>query len=127
MLPVFTHPLALLGLLALPALTAIYLLRNRYRKQVVSSLLLWLEPNMPKEGGPRLDRLQTPLLFFLELLLLALLALAAAGPHLPAPQGGRPLVVVLDDSFSMLAGEPNSPRAAALADLEKELRRTGRT
>ena len=33
MVPVFTYPLALLGLLALPALTAIYLLRNRYRKQ----------------------------------------------------------------------------------------------
>src|SRR5436309_3147910 len=117
MLPIFTSPLALYGLLALPALAAIYLLRHRYRRQVVSSLLLWRDPHQPREGGPRLDRLQTLLLFFLELLLLALLALAAATPFLPAPQAGRPLVVILDDSFSMLAGEPESPRAAALAAL----------
>src|SRR5205823_47809 len=71
-------------------------------------------------------RLQTLLLFLLELLLLALLALAAAGPFLPAPQAGRPLVVVLDDSYSMLAGDPDSPRAAALLALDKELRRSSR-
>src|SRR5947208_552020 len=126
MLPIFTSPLALYGLLALPALAVIYLLRNRYRRQVVSSLLLWLDPHQPREGGPRLDRLQTLLLFLLELLLLSLLALAAAGPFLPAPQAQRPLVVVLDDSYSMLAGEPDSPRASALAALDQELRRSGR-
>jgi hypothetical protein len=122
MLPVFTTPLALYGLLALPALAGIYLLRKRYRRQPVSSLLLWLDPHEQREGGPRIDRLQTPLLFFLELLTLALLALAAAGPYVPVSGGGRPLVVVLDDSFSMLAGEPDSPRARALKDLEEELK-----
>src|SRR5947209_5612462 len=126
-MPFFTHPLALLGLLALPALTAIYLLRNRYRRQPVSSLMLWLDPREARTGGPRIDRLQTPLLFFLELLLLLLLVLAASGPHLPLAQGGRPLVVILDDGFSMLAAEPDSPRAAALKDLEQELKRAGRS
>ena len=106
-MPVFTTPLALYGLLALPALAAIYLLRNRYRPQTVSSLLLWLDPHEQREGGPRIDRLQTPLLFLIELLILALLALAAARPYVPISGGGRPLVVVLDDSFSMLAGEPD--------------------
>ncbi len=126
-MPLFTTPLALIGLLALPVLTAIYLLRNRYRRQTVSSLLLWLDPREARTGGPRIDRLQTPLLFFLELLLLLLVVLAAAGPHIPLAQGGRPLVVILDDSFSMRAGEPDSPRAAALKDLEEELKRKGRT
>ncbi len=125
-MPLFTHPLALYGALALPALAAIYLLRNRYRRQPVSSLMLWLDPREARTGGPRIDRLQPPLLFFLELLLLLLLVLAAAGPHLPSPQA-RPLVVILDDSFSMLANELDSPRAAALKDLEEELRHEGRS
>jgi hypothetical protein len=126
-MPHFTYPIALGGLIALPLLVGIYLLRNRYRRQAVSSLLLWLDPREARTGGPRIDRLQTPLLFFLELLLLLLVILAAAGPHLPLSQGGRPLVVILDDSFSMLAGEPDSPRAAAVKALEEELRRIGRS
>src|ERR671933_168356 len=108
MLPVFTHPLALLGLLSLPALAAIYWLRNRHRRLVVSSLMLWLDPREAREGGTRIRRPQTPLLFFLELLVLLLLVLAAAGPHVHTAEGTRPLVVVLDDSFSMLAGGDDS-------------------
>jgi hypothetical protein len=126
-MPYLTHPLALWGLLALPALAAIYLLRNRYRRKPVSSLMLWLDPREARTGGPRIDRLQTPLLFFLECLLLVLLVLAASGPHLPLAQGGRPLVIILDDSFSMRASDPDSPRAAALKDLEDELKRGGRS
>src|SRR5262249_46066960 len=68
--------------------------------------------------------------FFLELAALLLLALAAAEPHLPRPESGRPLVVVLDDSYSMRAGGADSPRAQAQRALEEELgrgpRRSGR-
>ena len=73
-----------------------------------------------------LFRLRTPLLFWLELLLLLLLVLSAAGPHLPTAAGARPLVVVLDDSFSMLAGTPDSPRQRAAEALLEDLRRTPR-
>ena len=44
MIPLFTTPLALWGLLAIPALLAIYWLRNRFRRHPVSSLMLWLDP-----------------------------------------------------------------------------------
>ena len=126
MLPVFTTPLALLGLLTLPALAAIYLLHNRSRPVPVSSLLLWVEARVAPDGGRRVDRLRPPPLFWLELLLLLLLTLAAAGPHLPTATGARPLVVVLDDSFSMRAGDPDSPRTRAADALLDELRRAPR-
>src|SRR5437764_5754379 len=126
MLPVFTTPLALFGLLALPALAAIYLLHNRSRPRPVSSLLLWTDARVAPEGGRRVDRLRPPLAFWLELLALLLLVLAAAGPQVPANPGARPLVVVLDDSFSMLAGDPDSPRKRAADALLEELRRTPR-
>ena len=65
-MPVFTFPLAFIALLAVPALVAIYWLRNQSRERHVSSLLLWLDERQMWEGGRRIQRLQTPLLFFLE-------------------------------------------------------------
>src|SRR5262245_4387268 len=126
MLPVFTTPLALFGLLALPALAAIYLLHNRSRPRPVSSLLLWTDARVAPEGGRRVDPPRPPLAFWLELLALLLLVLAAAGPQVPANPGARPLVVVLDASFSMLAGGADSPRKRAADALLEELRRTPR-
>src|SRR5882672_5647578 len=103
-MPVFTFTFAFIGLLAAPALVAIYWLRSRSRDRRVSSLLLWLDERRIWKGGRFIHRLQTPLLFFLELLAILLLVTAAAGPMMRAGESGRPLAVVLDDSFSMLAG-----------------------
>lgn len=126
MLHLFTTPLALFGLASLPALAAIYYLRNRPRRQVVSSLFLWVDSRETPDGGLRFERLRTPLLFWLELAALMLLTLAAAGPRYQSDSASRPLVVVLDDSFSMLAGAPDSSRKLAADALLKELRRTSR-
>jgi hypothetical protein len=126
MIPVFTYPLALAGLAAIPALVAIYLFRRRFRRLPVSSLMLWLDPRPAREGGSRIERLQTPLLLFLELAILSLLVLAAADPQVQTAQGTRPLIVVLDDSFSMQAGGEESPQKQARKTLEQELRRNRR-
>jgi len=126
-MPVFTFPLAFIALLAAPALIAIYWLRSRARERRVSSLLLWLDERQLWEGGRRIHRLQTPLLFFLELLAILSLVTAAAGPMMRAGESGRPLVVVLDDSFSMLAGaskegDAGSARHRAIREIESELK-----
>lgn len=103
MIPFLTYPLALIALATVPALATIYILRNRFRRRQVSSLLLWRFHVQSKSGGAKVHRLQLPLLFFLELLALLLLVVAATGPHWKLPQSTRPLIVVLDDSFSMRA------------------------
>ena len=121
MIPTFTLPLGFLSLLAIPGLVAIYLLRSRSRRYPVSSLMLWVNQQQAREGGLRVERLQTPLLFFLELLAIILLALAIAAPIIRTTQGAIPLMVVLDDSFSMLAGVDETPRIRAIAALEEQL------
>lgn len=121
---IFSVPWAWLGLLAVPALAAIYLLRRRVRRRTVSSLLLWRGAPRRHEGGRRLERFEAPLAFWLELAVLLLLVAAAAGPAVPTPESRRPLVVVLDDSFSMLAADA-APRTAARQALDDELA-TGR-
>jgi hypothetical protein len=120
MIPFLTYPLALIALASLPALAAIYILRNRFRRRTVSSLVLWHFQVQSKAGGAKVHRLQLPLLFFLELLALALLVMAAAGPHWKLPQSARPLMIILDDSFSMRAvSDGVSAQGRAQAFLEK--------
>jgi hypothetical protein len=123
MIPFLAYPLALLALATVPALAAIYILRNRYRRRSVSSLLLWNFKVQSKAGGAKVHRLQLPLLFFLELLALLLLVTAATGPHWKLPQATRPLIVILDDSFSMCAVHAgNSTQTRAEKFLEKIFR-----
>lgn len=120
MIPFLTYPLALIALATVPALAAIYILRNRFRRRPVSSLVLWRFNIQSKSGGAKLHRLQLPLLFFLELLALVLLVAAATGPHWQLPQSARPLIVVLDDSFSMRAmNDDASAQTRAQVYLEK--------
>ena len=120
MIPFLAYPLALLALATVPALAAIYILRNRYRRRPVSSLLLWKFQVQSKAGGAKVHRLQLPLLFFLELLALLLLVTAATGPHWKLAQSSRPLIVILDDSFSLRAVHANeSAQSRATKYLEQ--------
>src|SRR4051812_24044055 len=123
MIPFLTYPLALIAMASLPALAAIYILRHRFRRKQVSSLMLWRFRVQSKEGGAKINRLQLPLLFFLELLALVLLVVAATGPHWKLAQSTRPLIVVLDDSFSMRSISGNSSaQARAREALQKMFR-----
>src|SRR5215469_11501619 len=124
MIPLLTYPLALIAMASLPALAAIYILRNRFRRKQVSSLVLWRFNVQSKSGGAKIHRLQLPLLFFLELLALTLLVVAATGPQWKLPQSARPLIVVLDDSFSMRAAHGGaSAQQRARVFLEQLFRR----
>ena len=113
-------PWGLLALGAVPVLVALYFLRRRSVRRPVSSLLLWREESRRPARGRRVDRLKTPLRFWLELLALLLLATAAAGPLVLRESRARPLVVVLDDSWSMRAGGQDSPRERALEAILEE-------
>ena len=84
-MPFFTYPLAWIAAITLPALAAIYFLRHRFRKQSVSTLLLWQMHQESREGGRRIEKPKLPLVFFLELLVLLLLVLAATGPRWQVP------------------------------------------
>ena len=120
-MPIFGFPLALLGLAGLAVLGGIYFFRSRFRRYTVSSLMLWYEQSQSRQGGRRIERFQMPLLFFLELAAIFLLAVAAADPMRASSDTAGVLVVVLDDSYSMLAGEPSSVRSVALDALADEL------
>jgi Ca-activated chloride channel homolog len=94
----FLNPTALYGLLALPLLLIPYLTRQKPRRVVFSSLLLFNVPDK-RAGGRPLSRLRLPPIFFLQLLLLALVIVALAEPVFSVRTSR--IAVVLDNSASM--------------------------
>ena len=114
-MPVLGLPLLLVGLAALPVAAGIYWLRTRYRSQPVSALFLWQSATQAHGGGRKKHRLQTPLALLLELLVLALLVLAATAPRVLRPDIRAAVTVILDDSYSMRARDDQADRDAASA------------
>ncbi len=110
----FTSPLALLGLLFVPAVLAMYLLKLRRDEAVVPSTLLWTRLVADVEANAPWQRLRRSLLLLLQLLLVAILAVLAARPFLEHPAGlARDVVLVLDTSASMAATDVAPSRLEA--------------
>jgi hypothetical protein len=117
----FATPLALFGLLSLPVIFGLHMMRSRSRRLTVSSLGLWsfLDPQV---RGARARRIPLTWLLLLDLLIAALLSLALANPQLELTRRGeaaRHTIILLDISTSMAAGdEPGSRLQAAVSEIE---------
>jgi hypothetical protein len=110
----FTTPLALLGLLFVPAVVAMYLLKLRRDEAVVSSTLLWSRLVADVEANAPWQKLRRSLLLLVQLLLVVALALLAARPFLERPAGlARDIVLVIDTSASMAATDVVPDRLTA--------------
>ena len=110
----FTSPLALLGLLFIPAVIAMYLLKLRRDEAVVPSTLLWTRLVADVEANAPWQKLKRSLLLLVQLLLVAILALLAARPFVERPAGlARDIVLVMDTSASMAATDVTPDRLTA--------------
>ncbi len=117
----FTTPLALLGLLFVPAVVAMYLLKLRRTETVVPSTLLWRRLAADVEANAPWQKLRRSLLFLLQLLLVIILAVLAARPFLERPAGlARDLVVIVDTSASMAATDVSPDRLTAAKEAAKD-------
>jgi Ca-activated chloride channel homolog len=94
----FLNPTALYGLLALPLLLIPYLIRRKPQRIVFSSLLLFVVPDK-RVGSRPLGKLRLPPIFFLQLLLLALVIVALAEPVFSVRTSK--IAIVFDNSASM--------------------------
>ncbi len=122
----FIAPLALAGLLFLPVVVAMYLLKLRRDEAVVPSTLLWQRLVADVEANAPWQKLRRSLLLLLQLLLVLILAFLAARPFVERPAGlAGDIVLVIDTSASMQATDvsPSRLEAAKAAAIEalKEL------
>jgi hypothetical protein len=126
---IFTAPLGLLALLAIPAIIAIHLFRRRFPPRRVAGLFLWQSVLQTPEGGARISKLPITASLILECLAALALALLLAGARLRPASVTEHLVVLLDDSASMAAvnAQNESPRDRATQRILRELERLGRS
>ncbi len=103
------NPGAWWGLLSVPALVLLYMLRPRSRRKAVPSLRLWRELPQVERPTPRLRRPPLSWLLLLQALLLGAGAFALMRPAVPAP-AARHVIVLLDTSGSMQAREGSTSR-----------------
>src|SRR3954451_18180421 len=91
-----------------------YLLKLRRTETVVPSTLLWQRLAADVEANAPWQKLRRSLLFLLQLLLVAIIALLAARPFVERPAGlARDLVLIIDTSASMGATDIPPDRLAA--------------
>lgn len=100
----FINPF-LLGLLAfLPLIVVMYLLKLKRKQVTLPSILLWKKTLEDMIANRPFQRLRNNILLWIQLLIMALLALAAARPFLNmAGYDGDAIVLVIDNSASMQA------------------------
>ncbi|GAB4271917.1 MAG: hypothetical protein Kow0029_10060 [Candidatus Rifleibacteriota bacterium] len=120
-MPFFMNPMAFYAAVSLVVVAGIYMFRRQSRDVRVSSLMLWNYVKVPAEGGRKPTLPQTPLVLLLELLILSLFIIAAADPRAIIGEATMPLIVILDDSFSMNAGIDKTPREEGLDLLNNEV------
>ena len=117
----FATPLALLGLLFVPAVVAMYLLKLRRTETVIPSTLLWQRLAADTEANAPWQKLRRSLLFLVQLLLVAALAVLAARPFVERPAGlARDLVLIIDTSASMSATDVQPDRLGAAKEAALE-------
>jgi hypothetical protein len=100
---------------AVPVLLLLYFLKLKRQQVVVSSTLLWKRAVRDLQVNAPFQRLRRNLLLLLQLLALAAMLLALAGPVLAWRQGsGRRYVLLIDRSASMNATDVQPSRLASV-------------
>jgi hypothetical protein len=121
----FDNPAGLWLLGALPVIVALWVLRPRRPRLRIPSVLLWPTSPAERRSATPWQRLRQHPLLWLQLLIAALLAFAAAQPFTPAEAADQRVVVLLDASGSMRAHDVSPSRwdaaRAAVVDLAGSL------
>lgn len=106
----FMYPLALLGLLGIPAVIIIYILQSKYTEQTVTSTYIWkLSDKFLKRKNP-FSGLTGLISLLLQILLITVVSFAIARPTINMPGEAYDYCFVLDASSSMSAQNGESTR-----------------
>ncbi len=97
----FLYPLGLLGLIGIPILILIYIIKSKYTEQTVASTYLWLlSEKFLKRKNP-LSNITGLISLILQILAITFVSLAIAHPMFIVPNSANEYCFVLDGSGSM--------------------------
>lgn len=97
----FLYPLGLLGLIGIPILIIVYIIKQKYTEQTVASTYLWiLSEKFLKRRNP-FSRITGLISLLLQIFAIALISVALAHPMINMPGAAYEYCFVLDGSGSM--------------------------
>ncbi len=96
----FAHPLALLLLLLLVPVGLLYWLRVRAPIRTVGTMHFWEKALAEEKDRRRWQRWRSPVSLAVQMIIVIIIAVAAAGPQVPAP---KRMVLIIDNSATMRA------------------------
>ena len=106
----FLYPLGLLGLIGIPILIIIYIIKQKYTEQTVASTYIWtLSEKFLKRRNP-FSRITGLISLILQILAITLVSLAIAHPIFAVPGAAYEYCFVLDASASMQMEENGATR-----------------
>lgn len=115
-------PLALIGLIGLPIIVAFYMLRLRRRDVPVGSTFLWQQLVRDVEANAPWQRLRFSWLLLLQLLIAALVVIAAARPFTSVQSDlAANVVLIVDTSASMGAGDGSDERMTLAREAARDV------
>ena len=103
-------PLGLLGLIGIPILIIIYIIKPKYHDKKISSTFIWRLSLKYRKRKIPLQWLQRSLLFFVQVLAIGLAALILARPLMQVEAKDGEKVVILDVSASMNSTDGSTTR-----------------
>ena len=97
----FAYPLGLLGLLAIPVVIFIYILKSKYTEQIITSTYLWsLSEKFLKRKNP-ISSITGILSLLLQILAITVISLLVAHPVIVVENSADEYCFILDGSASM--------------------------
>ncbi len=102
----FLYPLGLLGLIGIPILIIIYIIKSKYTEQTIASTYLWELSERFLKRKKRVSRLTGIISLILQLLAVTLISLAIARPIIIVPNSANAYCFVMDASGSMQMDVP---------------------
>ena len=97
----FLYPLGLLGLLGIPVLIIIYIIKNKYTEQIVPSTYLWnLSEKFLKKKKP-ISLISGIISLILQILVVLIISIIISQPIITIPNSAKDYCFILDASGSM--------------------------
>jgi len=97
----FVYPLGLLGLIGVPILIIIYIIKNKYTEQIIPTTYLWrLSEKFLKKKKP-ISLISGIVSLILQILAVVIISLLIAHPIITLPNSAKEYCFILDGSGSM--------------------------
>ncbi len=100
----------LIGLIGIPIIIILYMLRPKNKPMTIPSLYLWKQMVDEIESASRLKKLKSSILMFIQMLVVLLLSLILAGLFVRSTEKASKVLLIMECAYTMGATDVGSNR-----------------